>query len=28
MRLLEERVEIMAPAQLVWDVLADFGGVE
>jgi len=28
MRLLEERVEIKAPAQLVWDVLADFGGVE
>jgi ligand-binding SRPBCC domain-containing protein len=28
MRLLEERVEINAPAQLVWDVLADFGGVE
>jgi ligand-binding SRPBCC domain-containing protein len=27
MRLLEERVEIRAPAQLVWDVLADFGGV-
>ena len=28
MRLLEERVEIKAPAELVWDVLADFGGVE
>jgi len=28
MRLLEERVEIRASAQLVWDVLADFGGVE
>lgn len=28
MRLLEERTEIRAPAQLVWDVLADFGGVE
>jgi len=27
MRLLEERVEIKAPAHLVWDVLADFGGV-
>jgi ligand-binding SRPBCC domain-containing protein len=27
MRLLEERVEIRAPARLVWDVLADFGSV-
>jgi ligand-binding SRPBCC domain-containing protein len=27
MRLLEERVEIRAPAALVWSVLADFGGV-
>jgi len=27
MRLLEERVEIAAPASLVWDVLADFGDV-
>jgi ligand-binding SRPBCC domain-containing protein len=27
MRLLEERVEIKAPAHLVWEVLADFGGV-
>ena len=27
MRLLEERVEIKAPAELVWSVLADFGGV-
>jgi len=27
MRLLEERVEIKAPAHLVWNVLADFGGV-
>jgi ligand-binding SRPBCC domain-containing protein len=27
MRLLEERVEIKAPVALVWDVLADFGGV-
>jgi uncharacterized membrane protein len=27
MRLLEERVEIRAPARLVWDVLADFGDV-
>jgi ligand-binding SRPBCC domain-containing protein len=27
MRLLEERVEIRAPDGLVWDVLADFGGV-
>jgi ligand-binding SRPBCC domain-containing protein len=27
MRLLEERIEIKAPAGLVWDVLADFGGV-
>ena len=27
MRLLEERVEIQAPAELVWDVLADFGSV-
>ena len=28
MRLLEERVEIKAPAELVWDVLADFGSVQ
>ena len=28
MRLLEERVEIRAPAQLVWDVLANFGDVQ
>jgi ligand-binding SRPBCC domain-containing protein len=28
MRLLEERIEIEAPAVLVWDVLADFGGVQ
>jgi ligand-binding SRPBCC domain-containing protein len=28
MRLLEERVEIRAPARLVWKVLADFGGVD
>jgi ligand-binding SRPBCC domain-containing protein len=28
MRLLEERVEIEAPAELVWEVLADFGGVQ
>ena len=28
MRLLEERVEIKAPAHLVWDILADFGGVD
>lgn len=28
MRLLEERVEIQAPAERVWDVLADFGGVQ
>ena len=27
MRLLEERVEIKAPVQRVWDVLADFGAV-
>ena len=27
MRLLEERVEIKAPADLVWEVLADFGDV-
>jgi len=27
MRLLEERVEIAAPASLVWGVLADFGSV-
>jgi len=27
MRLLQERVEIAAPARLVWDVLADFGCV-
>ena len=28
MRLLEERVEIRAPADLVWSVLADFGSVD
>ena len=27
MRLLNERVEIRAPAELVWEILADFGGV-
>ena len=27
MRLLEERIEIDAPAALVWELLADFGGV-
>lgn len=27
MRVLTERVEISAPAQAVWEVLADFGGV-
>jgi len=27
MRVLEEKVEIRAPSQAVWDVLADFGGV-
>lgn len=27
MRLLEERIEIDAPVELVWELLADFGGV-